>query len=114
MNHCSCDCDACSCSCIDGSATLRIVLSITTTIRQMQRTPSTHQRRAWTDLSRVPSATGSRLARTSPAARVRAATIPACPTLSARNDHGGAHWWSPGTRTGLEALEVGMTEAEGL
>src|SRR3954452_4488828 len=56
MNHCSCDCDACNCSCIEGSATLRIVLSMMTTIRQMHRTPRIHQRRDWTSSSLVPSA----------------------------------------------------------
>src|SRR5437660_11399903 len=77
MNHCSCDWVACSCSCIDGKATLRMVLSITTTIRQMQRTPRIHQRRDWTRSSLVPSLVSG--------ARESTLTLLACPTLAPGN-----------------------------
>src|SRR5437763_890803 len=45
--HCSCDPDASSARTIDGSATLRIVLSTPITTTQSESTPRTHHRRSW-------------------------------------------------------------------
>src|SRR3954468_12532692 len=97
MNHCSCDCDACSCSCIDGRATLRIVLSITTTIRQMHSTPRIHQRRDWTSSSLVPSLVSG--------ARDRTLTLVAVPVTCARklSGHPNGGGIPPGSSGTLEA-----------
>src|SRR3954447_9705443 len=106
MNHCSWDCEACSCSCMDGSATLRMVLSITTTIRQMHRTPRIHQRRDWTSSSLVPSLVSG--------ARVSTLTLVAVPVTCVPKRRA-AHWRGPWTRlSGREAGGLLMTEAEGL